>query len=551
MDRNRAQVSVRPDPNRLPPAFIAALGMVPATMLVVFYLWPLTNLIGRALGDGDLGGGLRSLATPQIWRVVVFTTWQALASTIGTVVIGLAPAYVVARYRFAGRQFLLGLLTAVFVLPTVVMAAAFIAVMPASLERSVWSILGAHIVFNLAVVVRVVGASWQHLDPKMEAAAATLGAGPVQVLMRVTLPMLRPAIIAAGSIIWLFTFTSFGVVRVLGGAGRATLEVEIWRRATQLGDLQAAALLSIAQLIVLAGLVAWSIRMQRHDSTALSLLPARPTRRPAGHAEHLVVYSIAGITMAIVAAPMLTMVQHSLRGPSGYSLAAWRNLGATEIRPGVRLGIDPWSALAASLQSAVWATVLAVVVGGLAALAIDAAGARGRFLDAGLMLPLATSAVTIGFGMLIAFARPPVDWRSAWWLVPVGHALVAVPFVVRTTLSVLASVDPGLRAAAATLGAGPIRAWREVVVPFLWRPLAMSAGIAAAISLGEFGATSLLSRRGTETLPIVIERLLSRTGSLLQAQAFALATILALLTTISILLIDTAVRPRSDESNSA
>ncbi len=542
------------DLNRLPPAFVAALGIIPAALLTVFYLFPLSVLVTRALGPGGAGGlgaTVSSLTTAAMGRVVWFTAWQALVSTIATLIAGLAPAYIIARYRFVGRQLLLGALTAVFVLPTVVMGAAFIAVMPGSLERSVWAILGAHIVFNLAVVVRLVGATWQHLDPRLESAAATLGAGPIRVLMHLTLPILRPAIVAAGAIIWLFTFTSFGVVRVLGGPGRTTIEVEIWRRATQLGDIAAAALLSIAQLVVLVAMVAWSLRAQRRSQVELSLLPQRPQRRPRSTAERIAVYTIAAVTAAVVLTPLATMALRSFQDAGGYSFAAWRTLGATEIRPGIRLGIDPWSAITASLQSALWATTLAVVIGGLAALAIDAAGARGRILDAGLMLPLATSAVTIGFGMLIGFARPPIDWRSQWWLIPVGHALVAVPFVVRTTLGVLASVDPRLRAAAATLGAGPIRAWREVMVPFLWRPLIVSAGIAAAISLGEFGATSLLSRRDTETLPIVIERLLARTGTVLQAQAFALATILAVLTTVTVMVIDVLLRTRSGDSADA
>jgi thiamine transport system permease protein len=155
-----------------------------------------------------------------------------------------------------------------------------------------------------------------------------------------------------------------------------------------------------------------------------------------------------------------------------------------------------------------------------------------------LMLPLGTSAVTIGFGMLITFDTPPVDWRASWWLLPVGHALVAVPFVVRTVVGVLRSVDPALTSAATTLGAAPARAWREIVVPHLWRPLAVGAALAAAISLGEFGATSLLSRSGGETLPIAIESLVGRTGSVLQAQGFALATMLAVATMVLVLAID-------------
>ena len=118
---------------------------------------------------------------------------------------------------------------------------------------------------------------------------------------------------------------------------------------------------------------------------------------------------------------------------------------------------------------------------------------------------------------------------------PVGQALVAVPFVVRTVLPVLRGIDPHLHEAAATLGASPSRTWWEVTVPHLRRPAIAAAGLAAAISLGEFGATSFLSRSGDETMPIAIDRLLGRAGTLLQAQGYALATILAAVTVVLVL----------------
>ena len=518
----------------LPRWFIAVVAVAPLMLIGVFYLWPFATVLARA----GRGLDIDRLVTTSTIDTIVFTTAQAIASTVLTVIIGLPLAGVVARYRFVGRRLVMALVTAAFVLPTVVVGTAFVALLPVSLERSIGAILAAHVMFNLAVVMRIVGTSWQQFDPRLEAAAATLGAGPLRTFTTITWPLIRPSVIGAASIVFVFCFTSFGVIRILGGPGRSTIEVEIWRRATQLGDIATAAVLSVAQLVVLIGVIAWSARRQRRLGIALDLVPGRPGRRPRRASERLLVGGVAIVAVLIVAAPLIAMVERSLRPGDAYSLAAWRDLGRTEIRPGIRLGIDPWASVMTSLQIAVVATVLAVVIGALAALAIDALGRRGALLDAGIMLPLGTSAVTIGFGMLITFARPPVEWRAAWWLVPVGHALVAVPFVVRTTLVVLRNIDPRLRAAAATLGAGPIRAWRAVVVPMLGRPLAVSAALAGAISLGEFGATSFLSRSGRETVPIVIERLVSRTGPVLQAQAFAVATILAAMTIAVVIVID-------------
>jgi thiamine transport system permease protein len=250
------------------------------------------------------------------------------------------------------------------------------------------------------------------------------------------------------------------------------------------------------------------------------------------------VIAAVALTSLLVGAPLVALIERSFRAGDGYSLRAWTSLGDNEIRPGLRLNVDPIDALRNSAVTAVWATVIAVAIGGAAVVAITTLRRSGRLLDTGVMLPLGTSAVTIGFGMLITFATHPYDWRGEWWLVPMGQALVAVPFVVRTTLGVLRTIDPDLRSAAATLGAPPLRAWATTTLPFLRRPLAASAGSAAAISLGEFGATSFLSRSGSETMPIAIERLLGRTGSGFQAQAFVLSTILAVATITIVVLVD-------------
>jgi thiamine transport system permease protein len=537
VDRDRPDLIRRPGrhPNRVPRWFVAALAVAPVVFLGVFYVTPFATLLVQGVAFDEVSDVLGRRRT---WEVAWFTTWQATASTLLTIVAGIAPAYVIARFRFAGRRLLLGLLTAAFVLPTVVMGAAFSALLPGSLDRSIWAILGAHVVFNLAVVVRTVGAVWEHLPPDLEAAAATLGATPWQVARTITLPLLRPAVTAAGAIVFLFTFTSFGVIRVLGTVGRPTLEVEIWRRATQLGEIGPAAVLALTQLVVLAAVVGWSTYSQRRHALALAMRPPAAARRPRHRGERVVVGVTAIATAAVVTLPLVALVERSVRSDDGYSLRAWRSLGDSEVRRGVSVSVDPLGTLLRSAQTAAWATALAVAIGAVAALAIAAAGRLGRSLDTGLMLPIGTSAVTIGFGMLITFDTPPVDWRAEWWIVPVGHALVAVPFVVRVTLGVLRSLDPRLADAAAPLGASPVRAWREITVPHLWRPLVAGGGLAAAISLGEFGATSFLSRSGQETMPIAIERLLGRTGTVLQAQGYALAVILAAATIAIVLAVD-------------
>ncbi|MEQ1874278.1 MAG: iron ABC transporter permease [Ilumatobacteraceae bacterium] len=526
MERDRAALSA----NALPRWLVPTIAVLPVVVLAGMYFWPLATLLARVLRPNSFGDALR---IPGLADVLWFTLWQALVSTIVTLAIGFVPAYVLARYRFVGRRALLAIVTVPFMLPTVVVGAAFLALLPSDWHGTARAVIVAHVFFNIAVVVRLVGAMWAVLPTDLTAAARTLGASPAQVLRHVVLPLLRPSLWAAATVVFLFTFTSFGAARLLGGSANPTLEVEIVRRATQLGDVDGAAVLSLLQLFALAAVVWWSARSQRRGTNALS--GSSHWRSARSRRERSAVLGTATAIALVMSLPLIVMASRSFRLGDQWTLTAWRKLGSAEVRPGVSLGVDPIASLLTSLRFAAVAAVVSVVIGGLAALAIATARRRGALLDVGLMLPLGTSAVTVGLGLLITFDTAPLDWRSRWWLIPLGHALVAIPFVVRAVLPVLRAIPSDQRAAAATLGANPTRAWLAIDVRRALRPLVAAGGLAAAISLGEFGATTLLTRAGSETMPIAIARLLGRTGELPRAQAFALATMLLVVTAIIII----------------
>ena len=526
--------------NRLPRLLLIALAAPASLFFAVLYLWPVVSLLSQTLTLDSMRAAMHDSV---VRHVVWFTAWQALLSTALTVVLGIGPAYLLARYEFTGRRLITALVTVPFVLPTVVVGAAFLALLPDSLDQSVTAIVLAHVFFNIAVVVRGVGGLWQQLPTDLGSAARTLGASPLRTMREITLPLLAPAIYASASIVFLFTFTSFGVVRLLGGPAHTTLEVEIWQRATRIGDVSVAAVLSVTQLLLLGVAVAWFAHIQSRHRRGLQLQPLGQRQRARTSRQRSLVALTSAAIVVTIAAPLMALIERSLRTTGGHSLAAWRGVfgASTEqpARPTTGVLVDPLASLGTSLRFAVIATAISLLIGATASLAIAALGRRGRVLDIALMLPLGTSAVTIGFGLLVAFDSGRLDWRASPLMIPLGHALVATPFVVRVVLPVLRSVDAALRDAASTLGASPLRAWREVDVRLIARPLATAAGFAMAISLGEFGATSFLTRQGRETLPIAIERLLNSPASLLHAQGYVLATVLAALTFVIVAAIET------------
>jgi thiamine transport system permease protein len=506
---------------------------VPLAFLAAFFAFPLIAILERGLSGGD-GSALDVLTDPLTREVVWFTVWQATASTVLTLLVALPACYVLGTFSFRGRGLVRSLVTVPFVLPTLVVALALLAVLPPRLERGWAAILIAHAFFNVAVVVRVVGGFWAGIDPRVSEVAATLGAGPSRRFREVTLPLLAPSVAAAAAIVFLFSFTSFGVVLVLGGPSYSTLEVEIYNQATRIFDLRAAAVLSLVQLGCVALAVWVATRLEAGLAVARHQRPESEVLRPVrSRSERLVVVASLGGLALFLGAPLLVLVERSLAVGDGHGLGAYRALG----EPTGALLATPWEAVANSIVYAAAATAIALVVGGLAAFAIGVP--RGsRLLDALLMLPLGTSAVMLGFGFVIAFDTAPVNWRAAPWIVPVVQALVAIPFVVRIVAPTLRAIDPRQREAAALLGASPGRVRREIDLPIAGRAFGVAAGFAFAISLGEFGATVFLARPESPTLPVAIYRFLGRPGELNTGQAYALAVILMVVVAVAMLLAD-------------
>jgi len=508
----------------LPLALVAVLVLIPVAMVV-------------ATGWGV--DAIPVLTAPSTWRVVGYTAAQALISTTVSLALALPAAYVLYRLRVPGRRTLLAILTIPFILPTVVVGLAFRELLP--FPGTTAAIVVAHVFFNVGLSVRVIGGLWGHLDPRLEQVGASLGLAPLTVFRRITWPLLAPAVAAAGILVLLFTFTSFGVVLVLGDPALPTIEVDIYTRAMQRLDLSGAAVLALLQFVIVAAAIVVSSVLQDRLAVRQHLGDDLAIRRgPRSIADHTLVGYVIVLAVSI-ALPLVSLLLRSLRVANGWGLTWYAEALAPS--EGTTRTVSAVSTLARSLEYAAAATLIAVILGVLATVGILGARRRGRWLDGVVMLPLGVSAVTVGLGLLLLSVRGPVDLRGWSLLVPVGQALVALPIVVRVLLPVLRSTDPRLRQVAATLGAAPLRAWWAAEGGIALRATAVGAAFAAAVSLGEFGATAFLVRLETPTAPVQIVRLLGRPGEANIGVATALAVMLLVLTVI-IVSVAERIRPR-------
>ena len=532
------------------------LWLLPLSFLIIAFFYPLARIFALTLDPAALTAQNLLLAA----RVLLFTFYQATLSTLLTLLLGLPSAYLFARYDFGGKSILRALTAVPFMLPTVVVAAGFSALLgPRGLFSSfsftgtLSAILIAHVFYNTTIIIRVVGNALSSLDPKLEAAARSLGADSFRVWWHVTIPLLRPALLASSLLVFLFDFTSFGVILLLGGAQFATLEVEIYLRVLRLPNLHLAALLSVIQLLCT---ILFSVLYSHFASRATIQTAPRSAesnlRKPKTLRETIYVAIFSLLLSAFFLLPLSALPIRSLfrveadRGQRGQVQYGFTTDYYSELfvnRRGSVFYVPPIQATVNSLGYAAATVILSLLLGFPAAFALAKPTRLERILDPLIMLPLGSSTVMLGLGFIISYGA----WLTSPWLVPFAHTLVALPFVIRALQPAIASIPQRLRQAASSLGASPWNVWKNIDLPILRRATLAAATFAFTISLGEFGATLLISRPEYPTIPVAIERFLSQPGGLNYGQAMAMATILMLLTIASILLIEKFRLPGSGE----
>ena len=538
------------------------LWLLPLSFLVLAFFYPLSRIFALTFDP-------QTLTTEHIQltaRVLFFTFYQATLSTLLTLLLGLPAAYLFARYDFRGKALLRALTAVPFMLPTVVVAAGFSALLgPRGLIHTLFplstfqftgtltAILVAHVFYNTTIIIRLVGNALSSLDPKLEAAARSLGADSSRVWRHVTLPLLRPALLASTLLVFLFDFTSFGVVLLLGGSQFTTLEVEIYLRVLRLPDLPLAALLSVIQLIctilfsILYSRVSTRSTIQTNPRSAQANVRQPKTIREKIFVTVLIFLLTSFFFLPLSALPFRSFFRiEADRGDRGevqygFTTDYYRELFIN--RRGSVFYVPPIRATVNSLAYAGGTVVLSLLLGFPAAFALAKPTRLERILDPLIMLPLGSSAVMLGLGFILSYGA----WLTSPLLVPFAHTLVALPFVIRALQPVIASIPQRLRQAAASLGASPLEVWKNIDLPILRRATLAAGTFAFTISLGEFGATLLIARPEYPTIPVAIERFLSQPGGLNYGQAMAMATILMLLTVASILLIERVRIPGSGE----
>ena len=508
-----------------------------------------------------------------------FTLFEASISTLFTLLFGLPIAWYLGRYKWRNIRLIRAILSVPFVTPSIIVAMGFLMLIdPGGLLDSIgidlrletgvigdmarvtgWenpghfiALIAAHVWFNLSLVMRFIEPTLATLDRTWEEQIRFLPAGRNKILRikNLWLPLLAPAALCSACLCFIFSFSSFALVKWLT-PNQDNLETLMAKSGGSAGiynyriDTSEVVLsTSMVQLLILSIAIIYTARVQKKHSTIHSIVTENSHQVANKSPNKLALVTVIGaITYAVL--PLILVLISSIRirdarsNDHYYSFDAW-----IEAWNGSYSATAIPDALTNSLIYCITTLIVALPVGymissTIARLEGENKQNTARFVEFLSMIPLALSAVMIGLGILIGVLKWAPDLFS-WAILPaVPHIIITTPFVVRIMLPAIRSLEPQYHEQAMLLGLSPAKAWWHGRISLLRAPIIVSAALTMAFSLGEFGASWILVRSGSwDSLSVLVDQLMGRPkfDPLIQPMAMAAAATLMFLTFILFLI---------------
>ncbi len=517
----------------------------------VLFILPVSLILIEAIRtpEGDLTFHYIAevLTDPYSWRIAWFTFLQALLSTLFALLLGFPGAYLLSHYEFKGKRFVQSIAQLPFVLPSILVVLGFVIFFgnsgvlnsllkhlldlketPLKILYSFKAIILAHTFYNFPISLSIIAAFWQQLDSREESAAMTLGANHRTAFRTITLPRLIPAISAAASMIFLFCFTSFSIILVLGGGPKfTTLEVQIYQLARVQFDVSQAAAFALYSLAISSGVLILYIKSQHWMQKTMGSVGRALSPKRTGRFSKFLIMTYMLLIMLLIVAPLLSILFRSFQEPisrSGENRVSLRwYLELFGFGSASQFFKGASQAILTSISIATVVTLLSVPISlSLSTLILQLKKRLSIAAETLFMLPMAVSSVIIGLGYAIIVSRFPVT-KIAYPMIIGAHLVIATPFMIRSVLPVFRKIHKIYTPAALVLGATPFQAFLHIQLPLLKMSIISGAIFVFAISIGEMNATLLLSDAKVTTIPILLYRLI---GSYNFFGACALGTLL-------------------------
>ncbi|MEY2900238.1 MAG: hypothetical protein RL247_404 [Actinomycetota bacterium] len=456
-----------------PPWWLVLLSLLAVTSVSI----PLVYLGVRASGVpwGDI---VTIFQRPQVGQLVINTLLLSIAVAFTAVAVGTIIAVIVTRLRIGAARTWLLVSALPLAVPSYLASYGWLVLAP-GLNGFLpsWALLSA---VTIPYVTLPVAAALRGTSADGEAVARTLGLSPTRALWNVTWPQVRPAAIAGGLLVFLYTLSDFGLVAMLRFQ---TLTWGVQQAYSASFDRSQAAVLALL-LVVIAIVVVTAERTARGSLQKTTALHQTKEPLPTG---------LRLAAVSLVAAPpligvLVPLVGLGIRLSEARTLRAWDSEGL-------------FSATATTVGVSVGAAILALLLAlPIAALAARYPSKWVSVLEGAGYLSNAIPGIVVGLSLVFfSLAVVPPLYQTVVVLV-FAYAVLFMPKALGTARSSIEGVSPDLVSVARTLGASPVGAWWKVTVPLALPGLGIGALLVAVTTMKELPATLLLRPIGTDTL---------------------------------------------------
>ncbi|MGY5857836.1 MAG: iron ABC transporter permease [Candidatus Thorarchaeota archaeon] len=494
--------------------------LIPIFLLIIFLVFPVASVIVYGLTSGTGSSFVETISAYYTQFTLAFTVVQASISTLLALLVGLPGAMLLARLKFRGKSLIRALIIVPFVLPPIVVVVGFLQMFGTygiidsilmMVTQSSTSILNladgfvgiilAHTFYNAPLVMLLVSASMERLNPEIEESAEILGADSIARFRRITLPHILPALSASAILTFLFCFMSFPIVLALGNGVYRTLEVQMWNafRWSDFGEASSLALIQIAITITLAVAYIKLGRASDDDTGPTAAIQTTPISKYRNW-EKILIATYLVLILVLIGGPIVSIFRAAFFDPisQSYTLAGFSYL----IRLGSNGGFGP---LINSLFYGGLATLLSVTIGIPLAYA-HRSKARGlpSFSSILVLLPLGISSITVAYGLMTVIAIPTGLHVNPWPIIVIAQTIIGLPFTARAIEIGLKSIDPNILDQADSLGASRLQRLFFVELPLLIPSILVGAVFAFAMAIGEMSATIFIALPQNYTLSVAI-----------------------------------------------
>lgn len=538
--------------------------LLPAVLfiLIIFYI-PLGGILIKGVqnSSGEFSfKGIEEIIRSSYYRSIIgFTFFQALVSTILSIIIGLPGAWILSHYNFPGKRFIKAVITIPFILPAILVVLGFVlffgkngtvntllrslGLSELKILYSFKAIIIAHIFYNFPIAIRIISSLWARVPGNQIKAARSLGAGKIRIFFSITLHQIFPAILTSAMIIFIYCFMSFAIILVLGGGPElSTVEVEVYRLAKFSLDINKGSSLALIQSAMTLFFMFIYSTLEKYKSFEEKLLDSdkdAPKRLHLNGSSVLIVFYFIAVFTLLISPPLSVIAESfrqrtSLSGKEVFSFYWYKEIF-------LPTGHGTYSKIAfQALKNSLFYGFSTILLTMPVSLIVSRVLTIRKIPFAGLtelifLLPLGVSSVILGMSYMRLSHLLPGDFRGSAFLVILAHTAIAMPLAFKPVLTIYRKIRKSLREAAKNLGATDFRIFREIEFPLLKSGLLTGATFAFAVSIGEMNATLILSQPGTTTLPIAIYRLI---GSYKFYGACALGSILMIICLLAFLAID-------------